>query len=133
MSIIGVTLPVSEISCKVMGAVIITVTATLRKHYICWSVQTIIEISCCKWTLRARNSNSNDIRGITVDNEEIKVGSFWDYLTGFLKDDLSLTNFRKLKEDYGTCFGLTVITMKSLSFCCKVTESNPYKDPLWTT
>lgn len=46
--------------------------------------------------LRAPNSNSNDIRGITVDNEAINVGSFWHYLTGFLKDDLSLT--KKIME-----------------------------------
>ena len=52
--------------------------------------------------------NSNDIRGIKVDNEEIKVSLFADDLTGFLKDDLSLTNFLKLIEDYGTCSGLKV-------------------------
>ena len=34
--------------------------------------------------------NSIDIRGIKVDNEEIKVSLFADDLTGFLKDDLSL-------------------------------------------
>ena len=50
--------------------------------------------------------NSNNIRGIKVDNEEIKVSLFADDLTGFLKDDLSLTNFVKLIEDYGTCSGL---------------------------
>ena len=33
---------------------------------------------------------------------------FADALTGFLKDDLSLTNFVKLIEDYGTCSGLKV-------------------------
>ena len=52
--------------------------------------------------------NSNDIRGIKVDNEEIKLSLFADDLTGFLKDDLSLTNFLKLIEDYGTCSGLKV-------------------------
>ena len=52
--------------------------------------------------------NSNDIRGIKVDNEEIKASLFSYDLTGFLKDDLSLTNFLKLIEDYGTCSGLKV-------------------------
>ena len=52
--------------------------------------------------------NSNDIRGIKVDKEEIKLSLFADDLTGFLKDDLSLTNFLKLIEDYGTCSGLKV-------------------------
>ena len=33
---------------------------------------------------------------------------FENDLTGFLKDDLSLTNFLKLIEDYGTCSGLKV-------------------------
>ena len=46
--------------------------------------------------------NSNHVCGITVDNEEIKVSLFTDDLAGFLKDDLSLTNFLKLIEDYGT-------------------------------
>ena len=40
--------------------------------------------------------NSNDIRGIKVDNEEIKVSLFADDLTGFLKDDLSLKTFLNL-------------------------------------
>ena len=57
--------------------------------------------------------NSNHIRGITVNNEEIKVSLFADDLTGFLKDDLSLTNFLKLIEDYGTCSGLKVNHEKS--------------------
>ena len=35
--------------------------------------------------------NSNDIRGIKVDNEEIKVSLFADDLTGFLKGE-SLSN-----------------------------------------
>ena len=35
--------------------------------------------------------NSNDIRGIKVDKEEIKLSLFADDLTVFLKDDLSLT------------------------------------------
>ena len=52
--------------------------------------------------------NSNDIRGIKVDNEEIKVSLLADDLTVFLKDDLSLTNFLKLIEGYGTCSGLKV-------------------------
>ena len=51
---------------------------------------------------------TNDIRGIKVDNEEIKVSLFADDLTVFLKDDLSLTSFLKLIEDYGTCSGLKV-------------------------
>ena len=52
--------------------------------------------------------NSNDIRGIKVDNEEIKVSLLAHDLTVFLKDDLSLTNFLKLIEGYGTCSGLKV-------------------------
>ena len=52
--------------------------------------------------------NSNDIRGIKVDKEEITLSLFADDLTVFLKDDLSLTNFLKLIEDFGTCSGLKV-------------------------
>ena len=47
--------------------------------------------------------SSKDINGIKVDNEEIRLSLFADDLTGFLKDNLSLVNFLKLIEDYGTC------------------------------
>lgn len=48
-----------------------------------------------------------------VDNEEIKLGLFADDLTGFLKNDLSVTNFLKLVEDYGSCSGLEINHEKS--------------------
>ena len=51
-------------------------------------------------------SNSKDIRGIKVDNEEIRLSLFADDLTGFLRDNLSLVSFLKLIEDYGSCSGL---------------------------
>ena len=54
-----------------------------------------------------------DIHGILVDNEEIKLGLFADDLTGFLKNDFSLTNFLKLIEDYGSCSGLEIKHDKS--------------------
>ena len=60
------------------------------------------------WTTTYILSVNNDIRGIKVDNEEIEVSLFADDPTGFLKDDLSQTNFLKLIEDYGTCSGLKV-------------------------
>ena len=48
-----------------------------------------------------------------VDNEEIKLSLFADDLTGFLKNDFSLTNFLKLIEDYGSCSGLEINHEKS--------------------
>ena len=48
-----------------------------------------------------------------VDNEEIKLGLFADDLTGFLKNDFSVTNFLKLVEDYGSCSGLEINHDKS--------------------
>ena len=69
--------------------------------------------------------NSNDIRGIKVDKEEIKLSLFVDDLTGFLNDDLSL----KLIEDYGTCSGPR-LTTKRQSFCYQVTWPVPYKKSL---
>ena len=47
--------------------------------------------------------NSKDVRGIKADKEEIRLSFFADDLTGFLKDDLSLINFLRLAEDYGSC------------------------------
>ena len=48
-----------------------------------------------------------------VDSGEIKLGLFADDLTGFLKNDFSLTNFLKLIEDYGSCSGLEINHEKS--------------------
>ena len=52
--------------------------------------------------------NSKDIRGIEVDNKEIRLSLFADNLTGFLRDNLSLVNFLKLIEDCGSCSGLKI-------------------------
>ena len=57
--------------------------------------------------------NSKDIRGIKVDNEEIRLSLFADDLTGFLRDNLSLVNFLKVIEDYGSCSGLKINHEKS--------------------
>ena len=48
-----------------------------------------------------------------VDNEEIELGLFADDLTGFLKNDFSVTNFLKLVEDYGSCSGFEINHDKS--------------------
>ena len=58
-------------------------------------------------------SSSKDICGIKVDNEELRLSLFADNLTGFLKDNLSLVNFLKPKEDYGICSGLKINHDKS--------------------
>ena len=49
--------------------------------------------------------NSKGVHGIKVEKEEIRLSFFVDDLTGFLKDDLSLINFLRLVEDYGSCSG----------------------------
>jgi len=66
----------------------------------------VLEISCISI------SNNEDIHSIVVDREEIKLGLFADDLTGFLKN-VSLTNFLKLIEDYGSCSGLEINHEKS--------------------
>ena len=57
--------------------------------------------------------NSKDICGFRVDNEDIRLSLFADDLTGFLKDNLSLLNFLKLIQDYGSCSGLKINHDKS--------------------
>ena len=57
--------------------------------------------------------NSKDIRGIKVDNEEIKLSLFADDLTAFLKNNLSVKNFLKLIDEYGNCSGLKINHDKS--------------------
>ena len=67
----------------------------------------VLEILC----IRIRNSK--DFSGIKVDNEEIRLSLFADDLTGFLKDNVSLLNFLKFLEDYGSCSGLKINHDKS--------------------
>ena len=67
----------------------------------------VLEILCISFR------NNKNIHGIVVDNEEIKLGLFADDLTGFLKNEFSLTNFLKLIEDYGSCSGLEINHEKS--------------------
>ena len=58
-------------------------------------------------------TNIKDIRGIKVDNEEIKLSLFADDLTAFLKNNLSVKNFLKLIDEYGNCSGLRINHDKS--------------------
>ena len=67
----------------------------------------MLEIFCI------RVHNGKDIRSITVDNEEFELSRYEDELTGFFKNDLSLANFLRLIEDYGTCLGLKIDHEKS--------------------
>ena len=62
----------------------------------------------------AINLRSNKrIRGIGVNNEEIKMGLFADDLTAFLRDDCSLVNFLKLVKEFGLLSGLKINFEKS--------------------
>ncbi|XP_068704510.1 uncharacterized protein [Montipora foliosa] len=49
---------------------------------------------------------NNDIQGIMVDNEEIKLGLFADDLTGFVRNNHSLTQFLDVVVRFGKCSGL---------------------------
>ena len=71
------------------------------------SAYTVLEILCI--SIR----NCKDITGIKVDNEEIRLSLFADDLTGFVKDNVSLLNFLKLLEDYGSRSGLKINHDKS--------------------
>ena len=51
---------------------------------------------------------NDDIQGIPVDNEEIKLGLFADDLTGFVRNNYSLTKFLNVVERFGKCSGLNV-------------------------
>ena len=50
--------------------------------------------------------SNNDIQDIPVDNEEIKLGLFADDLTGFVRNNHSLTQFLDIVERFGKCCGL---------------------------
>ena len=58
-------------------------------------------------------TSDNDIRGIMVDGQEIKLGLFADDLTGFLKNDKSLIKFIELVLLFGKCSGLVINHDKS--------------------
>ena len=51
---------------------------------------------------------NHDIKGIMVDNVEIKLEFFADDLTAFLKNDQSLETFLDATEDFGQCSGLHI-------------------------
>ena len=48
---------------------------------------------------------NNDIQGIPVDIEEIKLGLSADDLTGFVRNNHSLTQFLDVVERFGKCSG----------------------------
>ena len=64
-------------------------------------------------TLASTIRSDNDIRGITMDCQEIKLGLFADDLTGFLKNDKSLIKFLELVLLFGKCSGLVINHDKS--------------------
>ena len=64
-------------------------------------------------TLASTITSDNDIRGIMVDGQEIKLGLFADDLTWFLKNDKSLIKFLELVLLFGKCSGLVINHDKS--------------------
>ena len=64
-------------------------------------------------TLALTIRSDNDIRGIMVDGQQIKLGLFADDLTGFLKNNKSLTKFLELVLLFGKCSGLVINHDKS--------------------
>ena len=58
-------------------------------------------------TLASTMRSDNDIRGIMVDGQEIKLGLFADDLTWFLKNDKSLIKFLELVFLFG-CSSLAI-------------------------
>ena len=64
-------------------------------------------------TLASTIRSDNDIRGIMVDGQEIKLGLFADDLTWFLKNDKSLIKFLELVLLFGKCSGLVINHDKS--------------------
>ena len=60
----------------------------------------------CMEILAINLRSEKSIRGIDVNNEEIKMGLFADDLRAFLWDDHSLVNFLKLVKEFGLLSGL---------------------------
>ena len=74
---------------------------------------------------------NNDIQGIPVDNEEIKLGLFADDLTGFVRNNHSLTQFLDVVERFGKRSGLKLNEEKTemllLGNCAQITALNCIK------
>ena len=49
--------------------------------------------------------SDQDIEGILVDKEAIKVGLLADDLAAFLRKDISLLNFLRCVDNFGACSG----------------------------
>ena len=64
-------------------------------------------------TLASTIRSDNDIRGIMVDGQQIKLGLIADDLTGFLKNNKSLIKFLELVLLFGKCSGLVINHDKS--------------------
>ena len=64
-------------------------------------------------TLASTIRSDNDIRGIMVDGQEIKLGLFADDLPWFLKNDKALKKFLELVLLFGKCSGLVINHNKS--------------------
>ena len=85
-------------------------------------------------TLASKIRSDNDIRGIMVDGQEIKLGLFADDLTGFLKNDKSLIKFLELVLLFGKCSGLVInhdkseILLLGNSFPAPNLDHTPFKD-----
>ena len=82
----------------------------------------VLEILCI--SIRS----NDDIQGIPVDNEEIKLGLFADDLTGFVRNNYSLKKFLEVVERFGKCSGLKVNEEKTeillLGNCAQTTVFN---------
>ena len=66
-----------------------------------------------------------------MDNEEIKLGLFADNLTGFVRNNHSLTQFLDVVERFGKCSGLKLNEEKTemllLGNCAQTTALNCIK------
>jgi len=67
----------------------------------------------CVEILNIAIRNENDIKGITVGDEEIKLVQYADDMTALLSDIKSAKNLLKIIEMFGSCSGLKINTEKT--------------------
>jgi len=75
--------------------------------------------------------NNENIRGLKINDTELKLSMYADDTTAFIKDDCSANHLFDLLNDFGACSGLKINTSKSEgmwlgSFKCNLGKRSPF-------
>ena len=75
--------------------------------------------------------NNENIRGLEINDTELKLSMYADDITAFIKDDCSANHLFDLLNDFGACSGLKINTSKTEgtslgSLKCNLGKRSPF-------